>query len=307
MRFVTVQRLQVFCAVYEQGSVSAAARLLGLSQPTVSRHLRDFERAVGLPLFVLERGRIYPTAEAQGIYAESRFLGDGLDRLERAIAEVRTGLGGRYSITCVGLLAQLHLPRAIAELARRMPELEIDVDVGGAIQQLAALRAGRADVGIVAGSVDAPDLHATRIGEGRLVALVPAGHPWEGRAGVSQAEIAAEPRLIGMPLDRPIGRLVAHLVPGEGARADAGGRERITASSLLAVPNLVHTLGRVSIVDAFTAQAATHVGVSAVPIEPPLVFEILALSVRPLETRRAGPILVEALRALLAGAGERAR
>ncbi|WP_029030805.1 LysR family transcriptional regulator [Salinarimonas rosea] len=296
MRFVTVQRLQVFCAVFEQGSVSAAARLLGLSQPTVSRHLRDFERAIGLPLFVLERGRIYPTAEAEGIYAESRFLGDGLDRLERSIAEVRTGQGRRYSITCVGLLAQLHLPRAIAELARRMPELEIDVDVGGAIQQLAALRAGRADIGIVAGSVDAPDLHATRIGEGRLVALLPAGHPWEGRAAVSQEEIAAEPRLIGMPLDRPIGRLVAHLAPADGA----GGRERITASSLLAVPNLVRTLGRVSIVDEFTAEAATHVGVAAVPIAPPLVFEIQALSVRPLETRRAGPILVEALRELLA-------
>ncbi|WP_372421877.1 LysR family transcriptional regulator [Salinarimonas chemoclinalis] len=296
MRFVTVQRLQVFCAVYEQGSVSAAARLLRLSQPTVSRLLRDFERAVGLPLFVLERGRIYPTAEAEGIYAESRFLGDGLDRLERAIAEVRTGQGRRYSITSVGLLAQLHLPRAIAEVARRMPELEIDVDVGGAIQQLAALRAGRADIGIVAGAVDAPDLHATRLGEGRLVALVPAGHAWAGRAAVSQEEIAAEPRLIGMPLDRPIGRLVAHLAPAEGA----GRRERITASSLIAVPNLVRTLGRVSIVDEFTAEAATHVGVAAVPIAPPLVFEILALSVRPLETGRAGPILVEALRGLLA-------
>ncbi|MGJ3262411.1 MAG: hypothetical protein ACFE0R_04170 [Salinarimonas sp.] len=85
-------------------------------------------------------------------------------------------------------------------------------------------------------------------------------------------------------------------MPADGA----GGRERITASSLLAVPNLVRTLGRVSIVDEFTAEAARHVGVAAVPIAPPLVFEILALSVRPLETRRAGPILVEALRGLLA-------
>ena len=158
--------------------------------------------------------------------------------------------------------------------------------------------ASRSDGGRFIGraSVDAPDLHATRIGEGRLVALLPAGHPWEGRAAVSQEEIAAEPRLIGMPLDRPIGRLVAHLAPADGA----GGRERITASSLLAVPNLVRTLGRVSIVDEFTAEAATHVGVAAVPIAPPLVFEIQALSVRPLETRRAGPILVEALRGLLA-------
>lgn len=295
MRFVTVQRLQVFCAVYEQGSVSAAARLLGLSQPTVSRHLRDFERALGIQLFVLERGRIYPTAEADGIYAESRFLGDGLDRLERRVSEVRTGHGRRFAVTCVGLLAHRHLPGAIAALMHRMPELEVEVDVGGAVQQLAALRAGRADLGIIAGAVDAPDLHRARVGRGRLVALVPADHPWAGRRAVERGELAREPRLIRMPLDRPIGLLLAPVLPP--AAADA--RERITAYSLLAVPHLVRTLGRVSVADEFTAEAAGAEGVVPVPIEPVLGFDLHALSVRPFDTRRAAPILIESLRGLL--------
>ena len=101
MRQITLQRLQAFVAVYEHRSISAAARALGVSQPTASRHLRDLEAAIELSLFVLDRGRVVSTAEADALYADSRFLKDGITRLEGRIDALRRGAGSRFTVITV--------------------------------------------------------------------------------------------------------------------------------------------------------------------------------------------------------------
>ena len=58
------RQLEIFRAVMDTGSATAAARLLGLSQPAVSRQLMQLETEVGLDLFARERGKLIPTAHA---------------------------------------------------------------------------------------------------------------------------------------------------------------------------------------------------------------------------------------------------
>ena len=68
MRPLTLQRLEVFRAIHELGSITSAARELKLTQPTVSRHLRDLEAAIGLTLFEVDRGRLRPTADGDELF-----------------------------------------------------------------------------------------------------------------------------------------------------------------------------------------------------------------------------------------------
>jgi len=295
-RAITLQRLQAFCAVYERGSFSAAARVLAVSQPTISKHMRDLEAALKLSLFVLEGGRVSPTAEAGLLYAESRFLSEGLQTLAGRIAGLRTGAGQRLAVACVGLLMHRQLPQALATLRAEMPGLQVDVSVRTALEQLGALRAGQLDLGFCAGRVEGGDLHHARIGRGALVLLLPAGHALCGRTAVDPAELRGMAGLIHMPLDRPIGRLLApHL-------ADAPrGAGQITCYSLEAMAPLAMRLGLAAVVDGFTAAALTDPGLRAVPFDPPVGFDLHAIAARPFGRLRPVLALTEAMRASLSG------
>ena len=180
MHRVTLQRLQVFVAIYERRSISAAARALAIAQPTASRHLRDLESAIGLSLFVLDRGRVAPTTEADALYADSRFLGEGVARLEGRIEALRRGSGSRLAVISVGLLMHDHVPEALAAVVRALPNIRLTVDVGTAEQQLRMIAAGQVDLGIAVGRIPAAEVRLETIGTGRLVALVPEGHDLAG-------------------------------------------------------------------------------------------------------------------------------
>ena len=294
-RAITLQRLQAFCAVYERGSFSAAARFLAVSQPTVSKHLRDLEAALKLSLFVLEGGRVSPTAEADWLYAESRFLTEGLQTLAGRIAGLKSGAGQSLSVASVSLLMHRHLPQALAGLRAGMPGLEIGVRSGSALEQVSALRAGHIDLGFCAGLVEAPDLHRRTIGAGHLVLLVRSDHPLAAHSGIDPASLTGLSALIRAPLDRPIGRL---LQPYLGkAAAEAG---QITCYSLEAMAPLVRCLGMAAIVDSFTAAALQGDTLCAVPLDPPLRFDVHAFMARPFQRQRPAQALVEAMRASLA-------
>lgn len=294
-RAITLHRLQAFCAVYERGSFSAAARVLAVSQPTISKHLRDLEAALKMPLFVLEGGRISPTAEADWLYSESRFLSDGLQSLAGRIEGLRGGTEQRLSAASVGLLMHRQMPMALARLRAEMPGLELSVSARTALEQLAALRAGQLDVGVCGGQIEAPDMHRRTIGAGHLVLLVPPGHSLETRAAIDPAELPSMPALIRTPLDRPIGRLLAPIA-GMPWRGDG----HITCFSLEGMPPLARRLGLAAVVDNFTAASLQSQGLRVLPMDPPIRFDIHAFSARPLSHLRPALRLVEAMEEALA-------
>jgi len=294
-RAITLQRLQAFCAVYERGSFSAAARMLAVSQPTISKHLRDLEAALRLSLFVLEGGRVFPTTEADWLYSESRFLSEGLHSLSGRIRNLRFGAEQRLATACVGLLMHRQMPQALARLRAEMPGIEISVSSRTALEQLAGLRAGQIDVGFCGGQVEGADLHHRPIGLGHLVVLVPEGHEMQDREAIDPAELTTLTDWIRTPQDRPIGRLLApflHKMPVEEGQ--------ITCYSLESMPPLAQRLGLAAVVDNFTAATLQGSTLRAVPFDPPVRFDIHAFTARPFARLRPALLLTQAMEACLA-------
>jgi DNA-binding transcriptional LysR family regulator len=295
-RAITLQRLQAFCAVYERGSVTGAARSMSVSQPTVSKHVRDLEAALGIDLFAAEHGRVVPTAEADLLYAESRFIGEGMRRLRTAVQDIRSGVGRRLSVTCVGLLARRHLPRALASLKAAVPAVSIDVTLGSAVEQLAALRAGQADLGFCAGRVEAADLWQTPVGQGRLVLMLPRDHDLARHETVPIEAVRQLPDCIVMPADRPIGLLARPLV----READEAAGE-ITCYSLEALPALCAALSRPAVVDGFTAEQVPATGPVVVrPLTAAPEVDLVAFTRRPPNATSMEGRLITAMRESLA-------
>lgn len=270
---LTLQRLQVFCAVYEQHSITAAARLMKLSQPTVSRHLRDFEAALGLTLFVIDKGRVLATAEADEIYNDSRFLDDGISRLERRIESLRKGTGTRLPVMSVGLFGPYFVPTALKRTLDALPGLRVTVDIGTAEQQMNYMRAGMVEVGLVVGKFAEADIVSQLIGRGKLVVLSPADGPLTRLKQVRLEDLVSVP-MLGLTPRGPLGRVLNDALLERGLLYD----DTVTGNSLISVPHLVKALGRAAVVDEFTAAFHGVEGLVTLPLQEHLPIEIFAIT-----------------------------
>ena len=272
MKPLTLQRLQVFRVVYERTSITAAAKALKISQPTASRHLRDFETALGLKLFALVKGRVLPTPEADAIYNESRFLDDGIARLERRVDSLRKGVGMRLPVMTVGLLSPHFVPNALRRTMLKLPALRVTVDVGTWEQQEAAIRAGTVEVGLVVGKFQAEDLLSVRIGRGRLVVLSPMDGPLAQSKHVTLEDLVSVP-MLGLTARGPLGRILNEALVERGLLYD----DTVTGNSLVSVPHLVKAMKRSAVVDEFTAAFHGVDGLVTIPLEPNLPLDVYAI------------------------------
>ncbi|HHL22817.1 MAG TPA: LysR family transcriptional regulator [Aliiroseovarius sp.] len=119
--------LRSFRAVAETGSLSAAARRLGLSQPTLGRHVQALEKALGLELFRRTRAGLEPTEDALRILPEAEAMARAAARLSLAAAGRAESLAGTVRITASVIVAHFLLPPILARIRRRLPEVALEL------------------------------------------------------------------------------------------------------------------------------------------------------------------------------------
>jgi DNA-binding transcriptional LysR family regulator len=119
--------LQSFSAVVETGSLSGAARKLGQSQPTIGRHVKQLELALGVDLFTRAPRGLVPTVAGLEIADMTRDMQSAATRL-RLIADGKAGnLSGTVRITASVVTSHFILPRIVANMRQAMPEIQIDL------------------------------------------------------------------------------------------------------------------------------------------------------------------------------------
>ena len=153
--------LNAFVRVVELGSVSAAARDRGLSQPAMSRLIVGLERALGTRL--LERGYdgMRVTPEGRVFYAGSRGLIEDLGQLTRTLKRQTEQPEGRLRVTASVAMCLLHGRRWVQEFLERHPGIEIDLDAN---DRRVDLVDGEFDVALRLGSSMPGDQIARKLG-----------------------------------------------------------------------------------------------------------------------------------------------
>lgn len=128
--------IKTFYAVAETGSLSAAARQLGLSQPTVGRHIDLLEQALNVPLFRRGReGMALTDRGAELVDSASQMLAAAHD-FDRRAAGLSQTLSGVIRITANEIFGALVLPRLLTPLMDANPEIEVEIDVSNAAANL---------------------------------------------------------------------------------------------------------------------------------------------------------------------------
>jgi DNA-binding transcriptional LysR family regulator len=91
---MNLRHIEVFHAVYVNGSVSAAARVLNVAQPSVTKVLRHAEQTLGFALFERVKGRLIPTEDAHALFKGVADIHERIYSLRQAGQNIRHGRGG---------------------------------------------------------------------------------------------------------------------------------------------------------------------------------------------------------------------
>lgn len=125
-----------FLSVLEEGSLSGAARALGLTQPTLGRHIAALETAFGITLFIRTRSGLMPTEAAQSLRAYAEDMAHTAAALERVGASQGEGVSGVVRITASDIVGAQVLPNIIAGLKAAHPQLNVELVISNRLQDL---------------------------------------------------------------------------------------------------------------------------------------------------------------------------
>ena len=232
------------------GTTKNAAHLLMISQPAVSNMIRQFEDHLGFPLFERTGGRLRPTAEAETLFSYSDSLFTHFDAIRNLAEDLLDTQAGTLKILASPSIGQTIIPNAIAEFVRDRPAVKVGFDISTHEQIIDLLIGDQADFALTITPIDHPALQTTTVQKGKLVCVIPKGHPLESRATVRPRDLQ-DVHLISYPRASPIGLVVdeAFREAGEYQHININVRFCFTACTL------VEAGAGVAIVDEFTVSA----------------------------------------------------
>ncbi len=129
---VTLERMRSFVRVAERGSLSAVAREHGVGQSTVSRHVAELERALGVTLLSRTTRRVTLTDEGRRYHAEARTILRLVDEATDGARSAGRGLIGRIRVSCTAALGIRHVCRILFDLQDRHPGIVVDLSLADA-------------------------------------------------------------------------------------------------------------------------------------------------------------------------------
>jgi DNA-binding transcriptional LysR family regulator len=246
-----LRQLRHFIAVAERLHFGRAAAALHISQPPLSRSIRDLESRVGATLLARTRRRVELTPEGARFLEEARRI---LAQLERAVQEVGSmaaGAGGRLRLGFVSLADYGVLPTLLSNYKAARPRVELALREMLSPDQAAALMAGELDFGLLLPPVADADLEHIVVQRERFVAALPARHRLaRARTRLAVRELAGDAFVMA---PRAIAPGLHDIVAALAARAGFAPRVAQEAIQMQTVVSLVSSGLGVALVPASVA------------------------------------------------------
>lgn len=220
---IALERMRSFVRVAERGSLSAVAREIGVGQSTITRHLRELEEAVGVPLLSRTTRRVTLTDEGSRYYADSVQILRLVDQAGEEARGARGALSGMIRISCTAAFGVLQVSRLIFAFQDRHPGIGIDLSLTD--ERVDLVREG-VDIALRLGPLTDSAMKLRALGQSRrLLAAAPVYLAARGRPAAPQ-ELAGHE---GIRMTNVAGSDLLELRGPDGARhaVPFGGRIRV--------------------------------------------------------------------------------
>lgn len=190
---ITLRQLRALATVARTGSMTAAARELGLTTPAVHSQIKMLEEALGLPLLYRhgDGSGSGPTLAGQVMLASAGRIDAALTQAVQQVLAFRDGRAGRVTLGVVST-AKYFAPRLVKVLRSLHPDIEVVLEVGNREQILGDLERMHFDLAIMGRPPRMPPNEAWPLGPHPHGVIAPPDHPLAGMAGLTAADLSGE-------------------------------------------------------------------------------------------------------------------
>ena len=190
---IELRHYRYFLAVAEELHFGRAARRLHIAQPPLSQQIKMLEEELGVRLFTRNTHHVSLTEPGRVFLKEARRVLADVERSIRLARQTAEGTAGRLAIGFVSLVDGGVISRVKSVLSVEYPELDLRFLPLDTVAQVAALREGQIQAGILAAPMEEEDLSVEKIFRSPLVVALPEMHPLASRPALRLADLSGEP------------------------------------------------------------------------------------------------------------------
>jgi len=198
IRHLSFRLLQVYVQVVRLGNISAAARALHLTQPTVSLQLKNLREAIGEPLLEMNHGTMQATHVGEELYRAACDVLGRFDDFNDFLQEARGGQSGHINIGIV-TTAKYILPRILGAFYREFPKVGVTIHIGNRAHIIERLERQEDDLYLFSNPPAGSYVNACRILKNPLQLIAPLDHWAAQKNGLTFSDLSAERFLIREP------------------------------------------------------------------------------------------------------------
>lgn len=266
---LNLRQIEAFRAVYRTGGMTSAGKLMNITQPAVSRLIRDLEAEIGLPLFVREGISIAPTPDATALYQEVERSFLGLDQISLFASDLKRNRSGRINIAASLAPSFFVLPNAITRLRSDWPDVTVSLHSCASPEVTDLVAANKADLGLAVLPPQADGVEIMPLPPLHVVAVVPSGHRLARKKVVRPRDLDGEPMLMVNEYSLMQQRIVKSF-EAAGIAPDVIFDSSYSGSICALVANGIG----VSVLDPVTARAYDGKGIVRITFEPKVPYEL---------------------------------
>jgi DNA-binding transcriptional LysR family regulator len=196
LKSITLQQMEALIALVEEGSFSRAAKKMHLTQPALTKNIRNAEDYAGARLVNRSSAGISLTAEGKIIYDYARHMVKLREEAREKIISLSNNVGGNIYISASTIPATYILPRTLSTFRKSHPEILIYIKAADSEEAMNMVLENEVEIGIIGKKPQNKKLIAQALWKDHLVLVVPKSHPWSKKKSIVLKELMAEPFIV---------------------------------------------------------------------------------------------------------------
>jgi len=254
---MNLRQLEALRATIRCGSITEAAKMMHISQPSVSRLIADLENSVGFSIFARVGRGLTPTVEGQQFYKSVEGMFVGIDRLQELAKSIRTAQGGTISVSTIQSIASIELPAAVGRMYRDNPEVRFIINSRNTPAILDAVQMHQVDLGIVGREANHEGVETLFQTSAPYVCLLPEDHSLADEDGpIDLEEVSSIENFVTFGGTYP--DTMMSMDPNLSQKLQS--RSRVSAANMPLTGSLVRETGALAVADPFSAEQAVRMG-----------------------------------------------
>jgi DNA-binding transcriptional LysR family regulator len=267
-----LRQIEIFHAIYTTGSITSAAKILYVSQPSVSKVLAHAELQLGFQLFTRTKGKLIPTTEANQLFAEVDKIHKQLNSIKKLSTNIRRSEQGYVDLAITPALGFDILPNAIARFCLDYPDVQIKLRTMHNDEALESLLEHKSDVAILYSSPAMPGVSEINLASSEVVVCYPKQRFSVPLQSMSLSTLA-DHNLIAIWDSGPIGEMVWDKLNESNQHFTS----MLQVDTYYIAARLVDKNLGCCTVDRFTAEGNITANMGIASFEPKMEFSVKAL------------------------------